>query len=194
MLPNSYSTTPEPQADTSQSPNYHSADQRGSRSPGQHGQRKHSHFKLLLNRSCVDHGNKWGTASSSRHTVNTHPAVLLRLAFVPDGICLAWGNLFYFLSSLHEWLTLSYVKRMFSDISINGLQLDHVLLSYQFIEAFLATLFIEHLGLPFTVVLSRVGWSASNLPRPPQAPAPGRAPARRLESPAFIFTHTGVGL
>lgn len=37
-------------------------------------------------------------------------------------------------------------------VSINGLILNHVFLSYQFMEVFLATLFIEHLGLPFKVL------------------------------------------
>lgn len=41
---------------------------------------------------------------------------------------------------------------MFPFVSINGLQLNHVLFSYQFMEVFLAALFMEHLGLPFKVL------------------------------------------
>ena len=88
---------------------------------------------------------------------------------------------------------------MFPFVSINGLQLNHVLLSYQFMEVFLATLFIEHLGLPFKVLIFR---SAFNFPKP----SLHRPRTQHTSSTDFptqcvfdmlkvhLYTHTGVGM
>lgn len=198
-LSNSYSAIPKLQADTTKIPD-NDCLMRGFKQYRQHGKTSEflTVFEKLLCRPWKQTGNT--LFFMNIHTVNTHTAVLLGLAFVYDRICLSCRNLFYFIPSL-ESLMFSYVKSRFSFVSINDLQLNQVLLSYQCTEVILATLFIEHLGLPFKMIMFSVCWSVFNLSKPPLPKHCTKHTSRRA-SPSdeylihlmFIFIHTGAGI